>query len=266
MKYSSTISSFLRSRLTTYAILACIGYICFYQFKEIKRLEKDNKLKQGTVITATRIVKQYVDGNGANHTQIQPKEMTKQQAKNFLENDTYVNDTLVKALNIANNKITELTRINAEVTGESKGKVEDPGNSQSIVKGQDKYFSWAYNPVDTNLDWKYNLDLNIAGYNERKKVFGLRIGDKEYFEDLSSPDKRLTIKGVERYIKPVVKPDFAFRLSIISRYNLTTGSGRVGPNAELDYKRFTVGGSYVYVPGLDRWEWVIEPKFRLVSF
>lgn len=262
----STISSFLHSRMTLYVIMACTFYVCFYQFKEIKRLEKVSKQEQGTVSTAAKIVKQYVDGNGANHTQVKPKELTKQQAKDFIENDTYVNDTLVKALNIANNKIAELTRINGEISGESKGKVEEPGNDKSIVTGEDKYFSWAYNPVDTTLGWKYNLDLNIGGFNERKKIFGLRIGDKQYFEDYSSPDKRLVIKGVERYIKPVVEPDWAFRLSVITRYNLTTGSGRIGPNAELDYKRFTLGGSYVYVPGVDRWEWVIEPKFRLASF
>lgn len=262
----SSLLTLAKSRVTAYAILIVVTFGFIKEHEKVNKLEYKVSQNKSRVSIATKIVERYVASDGTKHTVIQPEALTRQQAKNFLDNDTYVNDTLVKALDIAKNKISELSRINADLIITSKGTVSEPTNPLSPVTGADKWLNWTYNPLDTTLGIKYDLDLNIVGFNKRKKILGLGIGDKEYFEDLSSPDKRLTIKGVDRYIKPVDKSNFAFRLSILSRYNLTTGSGRVGPNAELDYKRFTLGSSYVYVPGVDRWEWVIEPKFRLVSF
>lgn len=262
----STIVYVLKARLTAYLLLGLTCFLLISQCQKAKQLEHQARQGKSRVSIATRIVKEYVDRNGLNHTVVVPAAVSRQQAKDFLRNDRYVNDTLVKALNIAREKISELTRINATLAGSSKGKPDEPGNALSVVRGSDRWMSWNYNPADTTLKWLYDLDLQMVGYSKRKKFLGVGVGEKVYYEDYFSADDRIKIKGVDRFTKAIERPTVALRLNGTGRFNMTTGQAYIGPGIEIDYRRVTLGGNYVYSLQADRWGWIIEPKFTLIRF
>lgn len=137
------------------------------------------------------------------------------------ETSTYVKDTLVPALKIASEQITDLKRIKATLEGELKiTKIERDNLNRQKVFYEDKYLSIVTD--DSILKYKYNAVLDITTFNNKTSIFS----KNKQFVNISSPDKNFKVNGVENFTKEIyLKP-----------------------------KRFGVGFNlgYVYIPELDK--------------
>lgn len=136
------------------------------------------------------------------------------------DNRSYIRDTLVKALNIADQKIEELTRVKATLElnlAATKKDVDETGAIATFYKT--KYFNAVIR--NDSLRVKYNAVLDIVNYQKKQVLFGR---DKNFI-DVSSPDTSLTINGIERYRKQIFLPKDKFiigaetGLSTMQRYS-----------------------------------------------
>lgn len=118
--------------------------------------------------------------------------------KNYI---TYVQDTLAPALNIATEKIDELTRAKLVLEGQLKAsKIQ---REKDRVYYENKYLKIVSNTSDSTIDYKYNAIVDIVKYNERKWL----LGPEKTYIDISSPDKNMKINGVEHFKKRIdIKP------------------------------------------------------------
>lgn len=121
--------------------------------------------------------------------------------KNYM---TYVQDTLAPALNIATNKIDELTRANLILEGRLKAtKTELDENKKARVFYQNKYIQVVSNTADSTIDYKYNAIVDVVKFKEKKWL----LGEEKTYIDISSPDKNLKINGAEHFKKNLdIKP------------------------------------------------------------
>lgn len=137
--------------------------------------------------------------------------------KNYI---TYVQDTLAPALNIATEKIDELTR--AKFTLEGQLKASKIQREKDRIYYENKYLKIASNTSDSTIEYKYNAIVDIVKYNERKWL----LGTEKTYIDISSPDKNMKINGVEHFKKRIdIRPK------------------RIG---------FGIQAGYYYIPGVNQ--------------
>ncbi|GEJ46003.1 DUF6808 domain-containing protein [Chryseobacterium sp. ON_d1] len=148
--------------------------------------------------------------------------------KNYI---TYVQDTLAPALNIATEKIDELTRAKLVLEGQLKAsKIQ---REKDRVYYENKYLQIVSNTNDSTVDYKYNAIVDIVKYNERKWL----LGPEKTYIDISSPDKNMKINGVEHFKKRIdVKPK-KLGLGIQAGYYYIPGTNQFYPG-------FGIGVSY----------------------
>ncbi|NML70021.1 hypothetical protein HHL23_09430 [Chryseobacterium sp. RP-3-3] len=151
--------------------------------------------------------------------------------KNYM---TYVSDTLAPALNIAQEKIDELTRAKFTLEGQLKAtKTELDVNKKARVFYENKYMQIVSNTADSTVEYKYNAIVDVVKYQDRKWL----LGKENTYIDISSPDKNMKINGVEHFKKRIdVKPK-RFGIGIQAGYYYV-------PAANQFYPGFGVGLSY----------------------
>lgn len=154
--------------------------------------------------------------------------------KNYM---TYVSDTLAPALNIAQDKIDELTRAKFTLEGQLKAtRTELDINKKARIFFENKYLQIVSNVEDSTVDYRYNAVVDVAKYTGRKWLFGK---EKTYI-DISSPDKNMKINGVEHFKKNIdVKPK-RLGLGIQAGYYYV-------PAANQFYPGFGLGISYNFL-------------------
>lgn len=151
--------------------------------------------------------------------------------KNYM---SYVSDTLAPALNIAQEKIDELTRAKFTLEGQLKAtKTELDANKKARVFYESKYIQIISNVQDSTVDYKYNAIVDVVKFNEKKWL----LGKEDTYIDISSPDKNMKINGVEHFKKRIdVKPKkLGFGLQAGYYY---------APSTNQFYPAFGIGFSY----------------------
>ena len=108
---------------------------------------------------------------------------------------------MAPALNIATEKIDELTRAKFLLEGQLKAsKVQ---REKDRIYYENKYLKIVSNTKDSTLDYKYDAIVDIVKYSQRKWI----LGKEDTYIDISSPDKNMKINGVENFKKRIdVKP------------------------------------------------------------
>ena len=121
--------------------------------------------------------------------------------KNYM---SYVSDTLAPALNIAQEKIDELTRANFNLDGQLKAtKTELDVNKKARVFYESKYMQIVSNVQDSTIDYSYNAVVDVVKFKDKKWL----LGKENTYIDISSPDKNMKINGVEHFKKKIeIKP------------------------------------------------------------
>jgi hypothetical protein len=151
--------------------------------------------------------------------------------KNYM---SYVSDTLAPALNIAQEKIDELTRAKFSLEGQLKAtKTELDVNKKARVFYESKYIQIVSNVADSTVDYKYNAIVDVVKFQDKKWL----LGKENTYIDISSPDKNMKINGVEHFKKRIdVKPK-RFGLGVQAGYYYV-------PSANQFYPALGVGVSY----------------------
>ncbi|KPE50135.1 DUF6808 domain-containing protein [Chryseobacterium indologenes] len=144
---------------------------------------------------------------------------------------TYVQDTLAPALNIATEKIDELTRANFILEGQLKASKEQ--REKDRIFYENKYMQIVSNTADSTLIYKYNAVVDIVKYNERKWL----LGKENTYIDISSPDKNMKINGVEHFKKRIEVRPKRFGFGVQAGYYYV-------PAANQFYPGFGLGVSY----------------------
>ncbi|MCQ9638592.1 hypothetical protein MP478_04255 [Chryseobacterium sp. WG14] len=136
---------------------------------------------------------------------------------------TYVQDTLAPALNIATEKIDELTRAKFTLEGQLKA-VKDQREKDRIYY-ENKYMQIVSNTLDSTIKYKYNAIVDVVKYQDRKWL----LGKENTYIDISSPDKNMKINGVEHFKKRLdVKPK-RIGIGIQAGYYYVPGSNQFQP-------------------------------------
>ncbi|ASK29717.1 hypothetical protein CEY12_06185 [Chryseobacterium sp. T16E-39] len=151
--------------------------------------------------------------------------------KNYM---TYVSDTLAPALNIAQEKIDELTRAKFTLEGQLKAtRTELDVNKKARVFYENKYLQIVSNVQDSTVDYKYNAVVDVVKYNDKKWLFG----KENTYIDISSPDKNMKINGVEHFKKRIDMKPKKWGIGIQAGYYYIPASNQFYPG-------FGIGVSY----------------------
>lgn len=116
---------------------------------------------------------------------------------------TYVNDTLVKALNKGlayKVEVKNLTKINAMLKDSlSRKNLVINSTNKDVIAWKSKYIEIQSNLKDSTVKYTYNAQLDIVDYAKKETLFG---GKKQYVA-VSSPDKNFKINNVENFTKEI---------------------------------------------------------------
>jgi len=144
---------------------------------------------------------------------------------------TYVQDTLAPALNIATEKIDELTRAKFNLEGQLKASKDQ--REKDRVFYENKYMQIVSNTLDSTIKYKYNAIVDVVKYQDRKWL----LGKENTYIDISSPDNNMKINGVEHFKKRIDVRPKRFGLGIQAGYYYA-------PAANQFYPGFGIGISY----------------------
>jgi hypothetical protein len=216
-----------------------LGILCYDLYHRNGELEASNKVASKRVTMATKVLDTYKDPSGGNHLVIENTKISEDERKKLL-NTGYV-DTLATAFKIAKQTIKELTVINAQLNAMNLKGTVAPG--QQLIRHTDEYADISYNPVDTTFGLKYNIKLVTAGYQKKTGFLNL---SRTNVLDLYSPDKRVSINGVERFSVEVPDPNFGMRGQVKAQYNFKTKSISPAMTIEANYKSYTAEANMFY--------------------
>lgn len=190
--------------IVLWLVIAGVSVGAYYYFKE-NQAQKEAEIQEAKHQTAIQPqITIYKAKDGSIHAKKETRKTVSLQEPVTKEYETYVKDTLSKALDLAVDKINELTRVKAKLEGELQAtKVELAENKAKRVYYEDKYLSIVTHEDSTGLPKKlqytYNAELNIAHYSKRKNFWNK---ERNYI-DVSSPDKNFKINGLEHYQKQI---------------------------------------------------------------
>lgn len=224
-------------------LVGVLLFVCFNQYQANQKLEHDKETSKERISMATKVLDRYKDAAGSEHLVIDKETISKEQKNALIKNTGFI-DTVARALNIANEKINELTRVNATLlVANAKGTPVSPGVANSVIRYVDKYTKLSYNPVDTTFDFKYDVNLITAGYSRKSGFLGLKNDD---VIDLYSEDPRVTINGVERFQLEVPDPNFGLRGQIKTQYNFRSKSITPAATLEANFKSYSLEANMFY--------------------
>ncbi|QIY92251.1 hypothetical protein [Chryseobacterium gallinarum] len=220
-------NAFIAILVLAVLVLAANLFTGWFSLNKNDRITKESLVKHDTIY----IDKWLNPKDSTTHGTFEEKEgevIQNHITKNYI---TYVQDTLAPALNIATEKINELTRAKLMLEGQLKAsKVQ---REKDRVYYENKYLQIVSNTSDSTIDYKYNAIVDIVKYNERKWL----LGKENTYIDISSPDKNMKINGVEHFKKRIdVKPK-KIGLGIQAGYYYIPGTNQFYPG-------FGIGISY----------------------
>ena len=202
------------------ALIAVIPVLGLYLWEKYVRDDKDEKLLQEIKNTQQYVenkklapVVVYQTKDSIIHARKMDIPVASIDAAISKAHKTYVKDTLIKALNISVDKITELTQIKARLEGELKAtKQELAQNKAKVTHYKDKYLeaTTIEDSTGNTLKYAYNASLDVVQYEDRKNWFS----QKKSYIDISSPDKNFKVNDMERYKKEIKIPNKRFGIGV----------------------------------------------------
>lgn len=217
-------------------VLAVIGltanlFTGWFTLNKDERIAKESKDPARDTIYLTKYVNRK---DSTTHGKFEQKEgeiIKNYVTKNYM---TYVSDTLAPALNIALEKVDELTR--AKFTLEGKLKASETQREKDRVFYQNKYMQIVSNSSDSTVNYKYDAIVDVVKYSDRKWL----LGKENTYIDISSPDKNMKINGVEHFKKKIDMKPKRVGLGIQAGYYYV-------PSANQFYPGFGLGISYNFL-------------------
>ncbi len=128
--------------------------------------------------------------------------------------------------------------------------VRDPAPDDTTDKGK--------------FDFTYYAELNFLNYSRRKDYFGMPIGRREFFTEITSADPRMKISGQDKLTIQRHMPALGFRIQSMSTYD-DRGLG-LGLGGRMDIgDRFNAGINYLYSFKFQDWRPALYAKYDLLQ-
>lgn len=252
--------------LVIIALIVLLIWSLFFRKREVLEITTTK------VITTAPLHRKYTDSSGVNHSvfDISKTKVTSKQAKNT---SILILDSTAKLLNIEKEKVKSITQINITTKDsllQAKKEI-DQLTSRRKDSYNDEFVSIDYlYPRDSAMGgifgFKYNQKLNIVEHEEYKKFLFIKYNYKNLL-DISSRDKRSNINGVERLtVEPKQKEFFVKLQGIINNGKFDINSTNTGVGLQLDFKRFTLQGDYLYDLNTGEKFPLIQLRINILSF
>lgn len=241
----------------------------YYETNKIPKINPPGKVIDVNV----PIEKRYTDSAGNEHVVVQDGKnvITKAELKNP-ERPRNIIDSAAANLKIAASEIQRVTRINTMIKDSllKATRTVDLLTKRLAYVYKDPFVDLRFTPPtdstgEGTFDFAYNADLNIVQYQKRKWF----LGKKNNYLDISSNDKRTTIRGVKQLTVQVEDPTFGLRLQGSANYSPESNNLGVGPAIRLDLGRFSIQGNYLYYPSLqpgNKWRPGIIGNYDIIRF
>ncbi len=194
----------------------------------------------------------YIEKKGGSSIATIPQQTASEPEQTLSENYIrYVNDTLKPALEEGLKykvKFEQLTRANATLQDSlSRKNVVLNNVKKEVITWKTKYVEISVNPTDSTANYRYNAVLDVANYGRKRHLFS----GKENYISISSPDKNLTINGVENFTRSFSAPHNFLELNILVHGTYFDGRIRPHANAEVLFNpdgriRPFAGYGYIY--------------------
>ena len=225
------------------------------------------------------IVDTYTDEAGVNHAVVETTltQLWRNKAVDMVNSSLRpIVDSLTASLGIKSKQLEGYTAIIATAKSDSVRILRRTVDSlkRQTFEYKDRYLKLVFRAGSTtdsltasNFDFQYDVDLQTVDYMKRKRLFGLAIGRKQYFTDISSSDPRVRIRGVEKFSIPRRMPAFGLRVQALASYNVYTQNYAAGLGLRLDAgDRFNAGVNMTYNFGIGSVTPIIYTKYDLVQF
>lgn len=264
-------SKIIISVLAIGLIAAVIYGVVQHRLRE--KAENQSHLNQRTVNQATRIINSYVDSSQRKHAVIAADEniLPPNWTKNGIAISGGLVDTVAQALNIAKNKLQQITQIATTTQAENlQAKRTIDSLKRLVYSYRDKYVQMTYRPAlpgadsadNGQFDFKYNDSLNVVQY-WKKKWF---LGAKKSYIDIYSNDPRTTVNGVKRLVVEQRSPVFGLRVQGVSSYSFSRKLLNVGPGVQFDIGKFSLVGTYYYDFDASKFRPSVGARYDFVRF
>lgn len=174
--------------------LVVMTIFAFHYCRENRQARAENvELRNKRTYTA-EVIQDYVAPDSTKHQTIKDNVFISPESVAAI--DTGYIDSIAMALNVANDKITELTRVRAALTGRLKASIitmDSLNNRTYTFSG--RFLNAILTERDSMLKYKYNAEISIVKYRKRKNLFS-----PEYsYIDLSSNDPNMKINGLYQF-------------------------------------------------------------------
>lgn len=177
-----------------------------------KQEHYENLIAQGS---QNKVVDRYIK-DSVTHTVFSEKLITNGFAEKQLAVGKTYTDSLQKALKISVEKISQATKINAQLEAKLALKDAPTDNGRSMKSYRDKNLTLDYFPDTDSVRLAMDITLNEARYSKRKWFFGAQQNYIDVFPD----DPRITIKGLKSFTVKE-KPPKRLGIGIAAGYGIT---------------------------------------------
>ncbi|MFD2961388.1 MULTISPECIES: hypothetical protein [Olivibacter] len=232
-----------------------------------------------TIVRDTVLQVKWKDSEGRNHSKIETDGniISQEDLKDPTKRSPAI-DTAAKALNIANNKIQQLTSL-LVVSEANRLKAEYKMDSmkRSVIYYSGPFIDITYTPPDSltrseypngAFGYQYRGKLDWVTYKEQKKLFNIIpiTKEKSYTDFFLADTNAYIAPGMKRITIKQEDPNFGVRIQASSFVNPETWSVGVGPALRVDIGRVSIQGQYLQYPRSGNWRWGINTNYDLVRF
>jgi hypothetical protein len=161
------------------------------QFRKAKAYEaRISLLASATSNGEAKIINRYIH-DSVEHVVIKEVPVKTAAEKSGAVGSGYL-DTLTRALKIAVKQVDEVTKVNADLRAERVALRETINNK---FEYSDKWLRLIYDKDSNTVDFNYDVSLNVVKYWKRSWP----LGQKKYYNDIYSDDKRVSVSAVKRF-------------------------------------------------------------------
>lgn len=248
-------------------IVILISLLVYSWFFRDKKVEYKDSTKVSPQVEAP-LVKKYTDPKGDNHSVY---DITKNVGKK--EDHIPMIDSNILKLNIERDKVREITEISLIAIDSLLQAKKDIDRLSKTRRDSyiDEFVSldYTFNPdtaIAGKFGFSYRQKLNIIKHDEYKKFLFLKYNYKSLI-DISSQDKRSTIEGVNNItILPDEKNTYIKLQAVANNLKFDLNAITTGVGIQIDFKRFSIIGDYVYDLNTREKYSLIQLRTNLIKF
>lgn len=191
---------------------------------------------------ASKIIEEYIDSAGNEHSIYKPTIVDYEQANNPKQEDLYkLIDSISKELKIAKKKnIKDISIVNNTYSSVTKGHHQD-----SVIKYADDITNWSLSLNDTTLRYNTNMKLSRVDYDDGKSILGFNVNAKNMYSDIWWDNKDIKIDNINRIIIKKLIPNNNIRVSSKSEYRINKNTMLSGASAEIQLNRLSFEYSFL---------------------